>query len=140
MPRNWLIKTKFWSRHLAIPLLCRGGGVGASHRLHKPLVITKTIDKSSPLLNNALCSGEVLKTCRLEIYRTSASGTQERFYIIDLSDAIIIAIDLIMPHCQDLNSAHFTQMEKVHFVYQSIIWTHVTGGTIGMDEWQGEQG
>lgn len=32
-------------------------GSGAGRRMHKPLVITKAIDKASPLINIALCSG-----------------------------------------------------------------------------------
>src|SRR5690554_5983197 len=47
-------------------------GQPTGQRVHKPLMITKVFDKSSPLLFNALTSGERLNKCRLEWYRTSA--------------------------------------------------------------------
>jgi type VI secretion system secreted protein Hcp len=49
-------------------------GSGSGRRMHKPLIITKAIDKSSPLINNALCSGELLNSCCVEWYRTAAQG------------------------------------------------------------------
>ncbi|RRV09563.1 Hcp family type VI secretion system effector [Pseudomonas sp. v388] len=114
------------------------GGVGHARRMHKPLVITKPLDKSSPLLNNALCAGELLKTCRLEWYRTTLTGTPQLFYTIDLSEALITGIDLIMPHCDNPAATHYTQFERVHLAYKHIIWKHEAGRTMGLDTWQGE--
>lgn len=95
-------------------------GAGAGRRMHKPLVITKTIDKASPLIQVALCSGERLSKCCLEFYRTSAHGTQEHFYTIELEDAQIVSAEVFMPDCQDPVTAHLTQREKVHFSYRRI--------------------
>ncbi len=113
-------------------------GSSSGHRMHKPLIITKVIDKSSPLINIALCSAEVLSTCRVEWYRTSAQGTQEHFYTMELEDALIIGSEVVMPHCQDLHNAHLTQLEKVHFSYRRITWKHEVSRTMGSDEWRGE--
>ena len=66
-------------------------GQPTGQRVHKPLMITKVFDKSSPLIFNALTSGERLSRCRLEWYRTSATGTQEHYFTIELQDAIIVA-------------------------------------------------
>lgn len=115
------------------------GGAQSGHRMHKPLIITKVIDKSSPLINNALCNSEALSTCRVEWYQTSSSGTQEHFYTMELKGAVIIGIDVIMPHCQNLSTAHFTQLETVHFAYQTITWRHEIARTMSTDAWQGER-
>jgi type VI secretion system secreted protein Hcp len=112
------------------------GGAQSGRRMHKPLIITKVIDKSSPLINNALCSGEVLSTCRVEWYRTSDHGTQEHFYTMELKDAVIIGAEVLMPHCQDLDKAHLTQLERVHFSCRAISWRHEISKTMGFDEWQ----
>lgn len=112
------------------------GGAQSGRRMHKPLIITKVIDKSSPLINNALCSGEVLSTCRVEWYRTSDHGTQEHFYTMELQDAVITGAEVLMPHCQDLDNAHLTQLERVHFSYRTISWRHEISKTMGFDEWQ----
>lgn len=114
-------------------------GSGSGRRMHKPLIITKTIDKATPLINNALCSGELLKECRVEWYRTSAQGTQEHFYTMELEDALIIGAEVLMPHCQDPGTAHLTQLEKVHFSYRRINWRHEVSRTMGSDEWNTEE-
>ncbi|MCF4997277.1 type VI secretion system tube protein Hcp [Pseudomonas syringae] len=113
-------------------------GQGAGRRMHKPLVITKTIDKASPLIQVAMCSGELLSQCRVEWYRTSVQGVQEHFYTIELEGALIVGAEVLMPHCLDSGMAHFTQLEKVYFSYQRIYWRHEVSRTMGSDEWQGE--
>lgn len=111
-------------------------GQPTGQRMHKPLVITKVFDKSSPLLYNALTSGERLKTCRIEWYRTSASGTQEHYFTTELEDAIIVDITARMPNCQDPSQAHFTHLEDVSFTYRKIVWTHEVARTSGSDDWR----
>ncbi|MHC8355990.1 Hcp family type VI secretion system effector [Pseudomonas sp. LB3P81] len=113
-------------------------GSGSGRRMHKPLIITKTIDKASPLINNALCSGELLTQCRVEWYRTSAQGIQEHFYTMELEDAVIVGSEVLMPHCQDPDTAHVTQLERVHFNYRRINWRHEISRTVGSDEWNTE--
>ena len=113
-------------------------GSGAGRRMHKPLIVTKAIDKATPLINNALCSGELLKICRVEWYRSSAQGIQEHFYTMELEDAVIIGAEVLMPHCQDPGTAHLTQVEKVHFSYRRINWRHEVSRTMGSDEWSTE--
>ncbi|MFJ2281880.1 Hcp family type VI secretion system effector [Pseudomonas sp. NPDC087803] len=113
-------------------------GQGAGRRMHKPLIITKALDKASPLIEVAMCSGELLSQCRVEFYRTSAQGVQEHFYTIELEGALIVGAEVLMPHCLDSAMSHFTQLEKVHFSYQRIYWRHEVSRTMGSDEWQGE--
>ncbi len=121
------------SHSIAVP-----GGAQAGKRMHKPVIITKTLDKSSPLINTALSNGEPLKTCRIEFFRNSVSGGQEHFYTIDLKNALIIGVDLMLPHCQDHSTAHFTQLERVHIAYETITWRHEIAGTSGYDDWSGD--
>ena len=52
----------------------RSTGLGMS----KPFVITKTIDKSSPLLYQALSTGETLTEMVLKAYRTAYNGKHEQ--------------------------------------------------------------
>ncbi|MNC68962.1 Major exported protein [compost metagenome] len=64
---------------------------------HGPIVITKNIDKSSPLLAQALTNREVID-CTISFYRTSSYGTQEKYYTIKLGDAQVADLMLDMPH------------------------------------------
>ena len=104
--------------------------------MHKPMVITKVFDKSSPLLYRALTTGEKLPTVELKWYRTSTQGTQEHYFTTKLEDAIITNIKARMPNCQDPGQAHFTHLEDISFTYRKITWTHEVGGTTGEDDWR----
>lgn len=111
-------------------------GQPTGQRVHKPLMITKVFDKSSPLLYTALTSGEKLTKCLLKFYRTSADGQQEHYFTVELEDAIIVDIKSYMPNCQDPGSAHFTHLEDVSFTYRKITWSHEVAGTSGSDDWR----
>ena len=111
-------------------------GQPSGQRVHGPIEITKVFDKSSPLLYAALTSGERMRKCKIDWFRTSSTGTQEHYYSIELEDAIIVDIQATMPNCQDPNKAHFTHLEKVSFTYRKITWTHEVSGTSGHDDWR----
>jgi len=111
-------------------------GQPTGQRIHKPLMISKVFDKSSPLIFSALTSGETLTKCRLEWYRTSSSGTQEHYFTIELEDAIVVDVQSRMPNCQDPEHAHFTHLEDVFFSYRKITWTHEVAGTSASDDWR----
>ena len=111
-------------------------GQPTGQRVHKPMMISKVFDKSSPLIFSALTSGETLTECRLEWYRTSSSGTQEHYFTIELEDAIVVDVKSRMPNCQDPNLSHFTHLEDVFFSYRKITWTHEVAGTSASDDWR----
>jgi type VI secretion system secreted protein Hcp len=105
-------------------------------RVHHPVIITKVFDKSSPLLFEALTSGEVLTKVEIKWYRTSMAGKQEHYFTHILTDAVIVDIDSSMPNCQDPGKAHFTHLEDVAMTYRKIEWTHEVAGTSGSDDWR----
>ena len=104
-------------------------------RVHKPLTITKIFDKSSPLLYQALVTGESL-SCTVEWFRTSSEGTAEHYFTHEIEGAVVVDIKAIMPNCQDPSQAHFTHLEEVSFSYSTITWTHEIAGTEGADDWR----
>jgi type VI secretion system secreted protein Hcp len=110
-------------------------GQPSGTRLHQPLTITKMFDKSSPLLYQALVTGESL-TCRIRWFRTSAEGTQEHYFTHELQGAAVVDMESIMPNCQDPSHAHFTHLERCSFSYSTITWTHEIAGIEGNDDWR----
>jgi type VI secretion system secreted protein Hcp len=110
-------------------------GQPSGPRLHKPLVITKIFDQSSPLLYMALTTGERLQ-CEIEWFRTDMEGKQELYFTHELEDAVITNIQAYMPNCQDPTLKHFTHLERVSFTYRKIKWTHDVGSTEGEDDWR----
>jgi type VI secretion system Hcp family effector len=99
---------------------------------HGPILITKNVDKSSPLLAQALSSREEI-TCSISFYRTSSSGTQEKFYTVEISGGIIADLTLEMPHTITQNDAE--PQEHVAIRYRDISWTHHIAGTSGYSSW-----
>ncbi|MFS1449393.1 Hcp family type VI secretion system effector, partial [Vibrio lentus] len=73
-------------------------GQPTGQRVHRPVVVTKVQDRCSPLLFNALVSGEKLPECVIRFYRTSVQGKQEHYYSIKLIDALLVDIQTRMNH------------------------------------------
>ncbi|MEN5300965.1 Hcp family type VI secretion system effector [Pseudomonas sp. TWI628] len=111
-------------------------GQPAGERVHGPLIFTCTLNKAVPLLYSALSSGEMLPEVELFWYRTSVDGVLEHFFTTKLIDAVIIDIDLELPHVQDKDNSEFTQIVKVSMAYRGIEWVHITASTAGGDDWR----
>ena len=97
-------------------------GMATGKRQHKPFVITKEIDKASPLLYNALSSNEMLPEVTLSFYRPAkaGSGASAQWYTIRLSNAIISGI-------KSWTDDKGQPFEDVSLVYQRIAWTYTDG-------------
>ncbi|HEX6550993.1 MAG TPA: Hcp family type VI secretion system effector [Gammaproteobacteria bacterium] len=108
-------------------------------RVHHPMKVTKIFDKSSPLLYQALVTGERLNVT-IDWYRTSTEGTHEHYFTMALEDAVIVEMKAFMPNCQDPAMSHFTHLEDVSFTYRKITWTHNVAGTEGSDDWRARGG
>lgn len=111
-------------------------GQPTGQRIHQPLTITKIFDKSSPMLYQALTTGERLTECEIQWFRNSPDGELEHYFTIALEDAVIVDIKAVMANCLDPASAHLTHMEEVSFAYSKIEWTHEIAGTSGADDWR----
>ena len=111
-------------------------GLATGKRVHNPLTITKTFDKASPLLFQALCSGEHMKKVEIKFYRIDSTGVEEHYYTVTLEDAIIVSIQPHMPNCLDPASQPFSHMEDVSFTYRKAIWRWEPDGVEAEDDWK----
>jgi type VI secretion system secreted protein Hcp len=94
--------------------------------VHKPLMIRKLVDKSSPLIMGALNSSETLLECELVWYRPSPqTGADEPYYAIALEEATVVDVQTT----NDPRSDNFSHVEDVYFAYQRITWTHLGANT-----------
>ncbi|MBM1189099.1 Hcp family type VI secretion system effector [Pseudomonas lundensis] len=108
------------------------GTVTGGRGQHRPVVITKNIDKSSPLISNALQDGEEIK-CVIDFYRTSPTGSQEKYYTVCLEGARIAYINAQVPHA--INMSGGQPQEVVAIRYRDITWIHVGAGTSAHSTW-----
>jgi type VI secretion system secreted protein Hcp len=116
-------------------------GLATGKRMHKPFVITKDVDKSSPLLWNALTNNENLTTWSLQCFMpavAAAGGTalEKQFYTIALTNANVAGIYEFMPDNLDPAKQSLSLREQVTFSYQKITWTWVDGGITASDDWE----
>lgn len=110
-------------------------GLPTGKRVHGALTITKETDKSSPKLQQALCSGEQLTEVDLEFYRIKPSGEEEKYYIIKLTNAIIVSVRTYFPNCLQADTKSFGHMEDISFTYSGIRWTWAPDGIEAEDSW-----
>ncbi|QEL66319.1 type VI secretion system secreted protein Hcp [Oryzomicrobium terrae] len=110
-------------------------GLPTGKRIHGPLTLTKEIDKSSPKLFQALTSGEQMSKVVLEYYRISPKGTEEKYYKVQLENAIITSIRAWVPNCLGLDTRQMGHMEDVSFTYEKITWTWEPDGIEAEDSW-----
>ena len=99
---------------------------------HSPILITKNVDKSSPLLAQALSSREEIN-CTISFYRVSSFGLQEKFYSVSITGGIIANLTLEMPHAILEHDAE--PQEHVAIRYRDITWIHHVAGTSGYSTW-----
>ncbi len=111
-------------------------GQPSGQRVHEPLVVSKLFDKASPLLYNALTTGETLEEVELKWYRTSYAGKPEHYYSMVLEDAVIVNIEASMSSEPGEKTTQVAPLEKVAFSYRKITWRHETASTSGSDDWR----
>ena len=111
-------------------------GLPTGKRMHKPFVITKELDKSTPLLYNALVNNENIPEWELQFWQPSATGSEKQHYYIKLTNANIASIDFRMPNNKHPDLMKFSEYEEIAFTYQKIEWTWVDGGITAMDDWE----
>jgi type VI secretion system secreted protein Hcp len=95
-------------------------GLATGKRQHKPLTITKEIDKATPLLMKAIFTNQTLPAVQLSL--NDASGKTEA--TVKLTNA------QVSDHAQSGDE------ETVSFTYQKITWTWVDGGITAEDDWE----
>ncbi|GGI27625.1 type VI secretion system tube protein TssD [Pedobacter mendelii] len=112
--------------------------MAVGRKIHSPFIITKELDKSSPLLYNILASNDSITEWKLEFWGTQiktaiGSGAETQKYTVKLTNARIINIKFVMPNVKDPDLAKYVEYEEVSFAYETIEWTWVDGGITATD-------
>ena len=118
-------------------------GLPTGKRMHKPFVITKEVDMSSPLLYNVLCNNENIPEWELQFWAPQAGidakrgiGSEFQHYTVKLENANVASIDFRMANNKHADLMKFELYEEVAFTYEKIIWTWVDGGKEAQDSWR----
>lgn len=112
-------------------------GQATGRNQHSPLVITKELDRASPLLHQAQAGNENFKEFVLEFWRPSSTGAEQQHYTMTLGNASIASLRMVMANVRDPSLMKLDIYEEVAFTYQRITWTWNDGGISAKDEWTG---
>ena len=116
-------------------------GLPTGKRMHKPFVVTKELDKSSPLLYNVLVNNENVTEWELKFWTPqlkalSGGGTEVNHFTVQLINANIANITFKSPNNRHPELMKIAEYEEVAFTYQKIIWTWNDGGITADDDWE----
>jgi type VI secretion system secreted protein Hcp len=111
-------------------------GLPTGKRQHEPIVIVKVLDKSTPLLWNALVNNENLTEFSLQVYATQATGVEMMIYTISLTNATISSMRQYMSDNEITANASLPVREEISFTYQKITWTWTQGNITATDDWE----
>jgi type VI secretion system secreted protein Hcp len=116
-------------------------GLPTGQRMHKPYVITKELDKATPVLYNVLCTNEnlsevLLKFWTPQIKATTGVGAEVNHFTVKLTNANIASIDFRMANIRHPDLVKFPEWEEIAMTYQKIEWTWNDGGITAMDDWE----
>lgn len=111
-------------------------GLPTGKRQHKPITVTKPVDRATPILASILTNNENITDWRLDCWRPSRSGKEVQYYTIELTDASIAGM-----RQEQLNNKYPENMshevrEHVMFTYRRITWTWHDGGITAEDDWE----
>ena len=111
-------------------------GLPTGKRQHKSLMITKEIDKSTPLLMSALVNNENLTDVELLFWQPSKTGKEHNFFTIKLTNASIAGIRQEMLNNKYPENMQHKEREHISFCYQKIEWIYNKGGITAEDDWE----
>ena len=111
-------------------------GLPTGQRVHEPFRVTKHIDNATPKLNDMCAKGEHCDVT-VDYYRIKEDGSEEKYYTIKLSDAIIVGDRHYKPMTFVSDNEPFHDMEEVSFTYSKITWTYHNGNIEATDDWKG---
>jgi type VI secretion system secreted protein Hcp len=115
-------------------------GLPTGRRMHKPFVITKELDASSPLLYTVLATNENITEFELQFWAPTlqpapGAASAVQIYTVKLVNANIASIDFHMPNIRHPDLKDLAEYEEIAFTYQRIEWTWTKGGVTAMDDW-----
>ena len=111
-------------------------GLPTGKRQHKPFVVTKEIDKSTPLLMNALVNNENITNLECRYWQPSASGQEVQHYTVTLTNASIAGVRSEMLNNKYAENMQHKEREHLSFCYQKVTMTWEDGGITAEDDWE----
>ena len=127
------------SIHHVVKLPVDHNGIYSGRRTHMPITIRKDVDRTSPMLYQALCEGELLTEVEIDWYRIDSTGMEELYYSQTLKNAKIISIEFVVEDETDLSNSQLGHIEEISMIYENIVWSHEADGIEFEDNFGADQ-
>lgn len=116
-------------------------GLPTGQRQHKPFLLTKELDKSSPILRTMLTTNENIKQAVLKFWRpqqkaATGVGAEVQHFTIKLTNANLATLHFVQPNTKIPDQSKYPEYEELGLTYQKISWTWTDGGIEHEDDWQ----
>jgi type VI secretion system secreted protein Hcp len=111
-------------------------GQPTGNRIHRGIKVTKILDKTSPILRQAItpANSETFDV-EFKFYRQpEGGGAEEHYYTITLSEAVVVDIVGWTPNALDPDKKDFVDMEDVTFTYKKIVHKHEVASAESEDD------
>lgn len=109
-------------------------GLPTGKRQHKPLTITKELDKATPMLYQALATGQRIPSVSLAICAPCTRDARAPSFTITMKDVLVTSIRAHGGALDPDDDGDGLPTEEVSFTYGAIVWTW--GDTAFEDTWQ----
>lgn len=103
---------------------------------HQPFRLVKLINRSSPLLLQALANNEIIPTVTIDIWTPSAVGTEVKLLTYVLKNARLVSVRPWMPNKHDSSALSYGPAEEIALTYESISENFMNGVSTGEASWQ----
>lgn len=112
-------------------------GLATGRRQHKPLVIRKAIDKSTPLIAKALTKSAKIDG-EFKFFRPNPAGdgTVQHYYTVKISNGRVAGQKMTSEWTRPGDPHSNPPMEQIEFVFQTIMWRYEVGGVEHEDSWK----
>lgn len=124
------IELKSFSHGVTIPVDPNWGKLTGT-RVHRPIVIVKEFDQTTPVLYRAVCEGRTLKKATIKMYRITDAGKESEYFNIVLEN---VKITTVSPYLSP-RSLSSTHLETLELRYEAITWKYMEGNILYRDTW-----
>ena len=97
---------------------------------HAPVVVTKELDRASPVLAEAWATNAVFTSWKLEVLGADGLGRRVPVYAVELRRAVVVHITV-----ETGEAAAALPRESVSFAYERITWTWADGNVTATADW-----
>ena len=99
-----------------------------------PIVITKEVDKSSPVLRQMLNTNESIKEAYIRFWTPGATGKEIQHYTVKLTQARIVSLKTVMANNKIPSNMQLKEYEEITIIYGRAEWTWMDGGIMTVED------